>query len=194
MVVLARSAKLDARYVIGYLTRSEDRDSEGRYILRQEDAHSWAEIYFEGIGWVIFDPTTQADDITPKDQNNVARLAMTWVPISGVVALVAAAVYYAPRVRLTLRMPMSVKRQRKLERLYGKFVNSVGRIAKMRKPVATTPGVWIEMTKAKLGASGAAATALNAKFERALYSSDPSTEEQLLDLKAATRDFNRGKR
>lgn len=56
MVVLARAVGLPARLVIGY-TSGEYNAPDAEYIVRQEDAHSWAEIYFPGVGWVEFEPT-----------------------------------------------------------------------------------------------------------------------------------------
>jgi transglutaminase-like putative cysteine protease len=56
MVVLARSAKIPARFVTGYL-RGETNWFSGRYLVRQSDAHAWVEVYFPGAGWVPFDPT-----------------------------------------------------------------------------------------------------------------------------------------
>ena len=38
---------------------SYNRDS-GEYRVRDLDAHSWVEVFFNGIGWVPFDPTPAA--------------------------------------------------------------------------------------------------------------------------------------
>ncbi len=56
MVVLARAAGLPARMVIGY-TSGDYNSWTSEYVVRQENAHSWVEIYFSGIGWVEFEPT-----------------------------------------------------------------------------------------------------------------------------------------
>jgi hypothetical protein len=55
MVVLSRSLDLPARLVTGYLP--QEPDGNGRQIIFQINAHSWAEVYFEGYGWVEFEPT-----------------------------------------------------------------------------------------------------------------------------------------
>ena len=55
MVVMARSLGLPARLAIGYLP--QPADANNRQVLRQVNAHSWAEIYFAGFGWVEFEPT-----------------------------------------------------------------------------------------------------------------------------------------
>jgi len=56
MVVLARSAGLPARMVVGYITGTYD-STNARYIVTEADAHAWPEIYFPGYGWIEFEPT-----------------------------------------------------------------------------------------------------------------------------------------
>lgn len=56
MVVLARAVGLPARVVIGYTSGEYDAPT-AEYVIRQENAHSWAEVYFSGLGWVEFEPT-----------------------------------------------------------------------------------------------------------------------------------------
>lgn len=56
LVVLARTQGIPARLVNGFL--GGDYNALGDYYLvRQSDAHSWAEVWFERSGWVRFDPT-----------------------------------------------------------------------------------------------------------------------------------------
>lgn len=58
MVVMARALGLPARLGVGFLQRPPD--AGGAQTIRQIDAHSWAEIYFPGYGWVEFEPTAAA--------------------------------------------------------------------------------------------------------------------------------------
>lgn len=64
MAVMARIAGLPARYVEGYLA---DVDENGVCTVTGEDAHAWAEVYFEGFGWMTFDATPGRTD---NDSNN----------------------------------------------------------------------------------------------------------------------------
>lgn len=75
MAVLVRTTGIPARWVKGYTTGIMDDetaimyeqqyafsggvipDIEMTYIVRNADAHSWVEVYFEGYGWVMFEPT-----------------------------------------------------------------------------------------------------------------------------------------
>nr|WP_301542673.1 DUF3488 and DUF4129 domain-containing transglutaminase family protein [Cupriavidus basilensis] len=56
-VFLMRAAGVPARVVTGYLG-GEYNPIGGNYIVRQADAHAWAEVWLEGRGWVRVDPTS----------------------------------------------------------------------------------------------------------------------------------------
>ncbi len=56
MAVMVRSIGLPSRYVEGYAMPQEPV-SENTYIVTNENAHAWVEVYFEGFGWMPFEPT-----------------------------------------------------------------------------------------------------------------------------------------
>jgi len=56
-VVLMRAAGVPARVVTGYLG-GEINDLGNYLIVRQSDAHAWAEVWLEGQGWTRVDPTS----------------------------------------------------------------------------------------------------------------------------------------
>jgi transglutaminase-like putative cysteine protease len=56
MVVLARLSGVPARLAIGYAAGNYDRQTD-QYTVTEMDAHSWAEVYFPGFGWIPFEPT-----------------------------------------------------------------------------------------------------------------------------------------
>ncbi len=55
-VVLMRNAGIPARVVGGY-QGGEYNPLDGYLVVRQSDAHAWAEIWLDGQGWVRIDPT-----------------------------------------------------------------------------------------------------------------------------------------
>lgn len=57
MAVLLRSAGIPARYVEGYALTSRPKNGT-LYAVTNERAHAWVEAYFEGIGWIPFEPTS----------------------------------------------------------------------------------------------------------------------------------------
>ncbi len=56
LVVMARSVGIPARLATGFVPGRRDVLS-GQFVVRERDAHAWAEVYFAGIGWQPFDPT-----------------------------------------------------------------------------------------------------------------------------------------
>ncbi|MFC4776740.1 DUF3488 and DUF4129 domain-containing transglutaminase family protein [Paenibacillus sp. GCM10023252] len=77
MAVMSRSIGLPARWVKGFAPGAlpvegfpggpgggpgglaeRNPDGAGTYTVRNADAHSWVEIYFEGFGWIPFEPTS----------------------------------------------------------------------------------------------------------------------------------------
>ena len=63
MVMMARSLGLPARVAVGFAP-GERTDTEGdtdTFLVREANAHAWAEIYFPGYGWQIFEATKSID-------------------------------------------------------------------------------------------------------------------------------------
>ncbi len=57
LAVLARCAGIPSRYVEGFSTFSTRPRPNGSYIITGKEAHSWCEIYIEGVGWIPMDAT-----------------------------------------------------------------------------------------------------------------------------------------
>ncbi|THF75039.1 DUF4129 domain-containing transglutaminase family protein [Cohnella fermenti] len=84
------SAEEEARYGGGYVP---DPDGAGTYTVRNADAHSWAEAYFEGYGWVSFEPTAgfsfpapvpeQAAEVVPLPVSSPSETPVTEAEASG---------------------------------------------------------------------------------------------------------------
>jgi hypothetical protein len=54
-VMLLRCLGVPARYVIGYY--AHEHDPGGQIVVRQRDAHAWAEAWIDGKGWITLDAT-----------------------------------------------------------------------------------------------------------------------------------------
>lgn len=59
MVVMLRALDIPARWVKGYSpgTFIKNEDGKSIYEITNNNAHSWVEVFFDGIGWVPFEPT-----------------------------------------------------------------------------------------------------------------------------------------
>lgn len=55
-VLLARAEGIPARYVQGFLIPTKDPNVKSYYVM-SDMAHAWPEVYFEGKGWIKFEPT-----------------------------------------------------------------------------------------------------------------------------------------
>ncbi len=73
MAMMLRMAGIPARVATGFAPGVAQPDAPGVYKVRDFDAHSWVEVYFNDIGWVTFDPTpasspasSQVDDRAPS--------------------------------------------------------------------------------------------------------------------------------
>ncbi len=70
-VLLLRVMGIPARLAVGYAQGAYDR-AQGRYVIRERDAHAWPEVYFPGVGWVPFEPTVSQPALwRPGDRDGV---------------------------------------------------------------------------------------------------------------------------
>ena len=72
MAVMSRAAGLPSRYKEGYLL-PEEKTGEDYYSVYGTNAHAWAEVYFEGIGWIAIEatPTSYFSTYYPTLAENV---------------------------------------------------------------------------------------------------------------------------
>ncbi|TFV65996.1 transglutaminase domain-containing protein, partial [Blastococcus sp. CT_GayMR20] len=60
MTVMVRAAGVPARLALGYTAGTVQAD--GTRLITTDDAHAWVEVYFDGVGWVPFEPTPISED------------------------------------------------------------------------------------------------------------------------------------
>ena len=70
-VILMRALDIPARIVTGY-QGGERNGVDGFWVVRQSDAHAWAEVWQAGVGWVRVDPTSA---VAPGRTGAFERLA-----------------------------------------------------------------------------------------------------------------------
>ena len=58
MAVMARTLGIPSRVVVGFTQGSRVDDETWKVTVR--DAHAWPELWFDGVGWVRFEPTPRA--------------------------------------------------------------------------------------------------------------------------------------
>lgn len=61
MVIMLRTVGIPARLVTGFLA-TEWNDYGNYFVVRQQDAHAWVEVYLPHSGWIGMDPTPTEDN------------------------------------------------------------------------------------------------------------------------------------
>lgn len=64
MTWMVRAAGIPARVAIGFTQGVREPDG---FDVRNRNAHAWVEVYFEGFGWVPFDPTPASSVANPVE-------------------------------------------------------------------------------------------------------------------------------
>jgi transglutaminase-like putative cysteine protease len=69
-VLMLRSVGVPARLAVGF---AQGEVKDGAYIVRRRDAHAWPEVFFPGLGWVEFEPTTSQQPLVRSDSTAQAN-------------------------------------------------------------------------------------------------------------------------
>jgi len=70
MAVMARSLGIPSRIVVGFTPGSSVRktdDVPAHYQVTTRDLHAWPELWFDGFGWVRFEPTVSRGEVPQFD-------------------------------------------------------------------------------------------------------------------------------
>jgi len=75
--LLGRCVGIPTRLVQGYLLDADLAKQFGEYTVNEIQAHAWLECYFEGVGWLIFDPTPGNEDMLYQDWELPSHISET---------------------------------------------------------------------------------------------------------------------
>ncbi|MGV3615815.1 MAG: DUF4129 domain-containing transglutaminase family protein [Fimbriimonas sp.] len=196
MVVMARAAGIPARYVTGYLPSPENVDAGGRYVVLESDAHAWAELYFEGTGWVVFDATSGAEQV-PGGERGAATDDRAWYQrewfrtlIDGtMVVLIGFAVLFGIRAATANRKVRTPRTD--LDRAYVTYARLLERAGGQRRDVSRTPDEFLAAVAPKLGAARPRAEAINDRFVHAMYAPGEVSDEMVEGLRKDLKELRR---
>lgn len=196
MTLLARSAGIPARYVIGYYPVTGKKDDNERYIVRQADYHAWAELFFSGHGWVVFDATegaAQVEGAGRGDQvDNRPWYQRDWAVQALNVAIALAFVgagFLAFRIWGRKFVPATLHPRDDVRRLYRRFAQALRKETGVVRLLGQTPTEYLEGLQGRLGPRFPAAAEVNAGLESALYGPNEPTAETLAELKRVVQRF-----
>jgi protein-glutamine gamma-glutamyltransferase len=170
--LLLRLAGIPARVVVGFATGVPQPG--GRFRVRDVDAHAWIEVYFQGYGWVAFNPTPPAAQATiPRQLDPLAPatssgdhdahrgpIGLGWLTVAVILAALAASVWVA-RWR-SRRRPVP---------LGPLLAGLVRRTSGQVQPSSTLAELGVELARLV----GPQTAALAAQTERARFAPDPPT-------------------
>jgi hypothetical protein len=163
LAVMARLTGVPARVAVGYQTGEYDAE-RGVHVVKGDDAHAWAEVYFPKYGWVPFDPQSveafeqqSLADLWQKGHwrwavRDVARQA-AWVLGIALIAFLGLAALVDP-LRL-LRHALRPRPSTALQRLSTEYRDFYGRLIRRaggRPSPALTPQEavqWLGQTAGK---------------------------------------------
>ncbi len=194
MVQLARCAKIPARYVIGYLPDSKNRNSSGTQLLLDSDRHAWAELYFESIGWVPFDATAGATvvagggrkDNKPTDYTGLIRLA--GIVLNVLIGLaVISGIWLFVRMR---NMPKSVAMIRsELDSEYVTFIGSIWKHTGHRRLLSETTNEYLYRVGEQLGEMRSQAEEIGLMFTNKMFGQPEVLPEDVAEVRDSVQSF-----
>lgn len=199
MVQMARSVGIPARYVIGYYPTTGQRDEQGRYVVLQADYHAWAELFFEGHGWVVFDATEGATQVEGAGRgeavDNRPWHEQLWASAIFVLAglAVVGGIGRVLWFKYGAKLLPPPKPREEIRRLYRGFVRSIRDATDVPKRLSQTPSEYLEVVRPKLGERFASAQSLNRELERALYGRDEPTPDAVAQWRESLRRWSKGR-
>lgn len=187
MTLCARSAGLPARYVIGYLPEARLSDGNGTYAIREADYHAWCEVFFDGVGWVVFDSTAGAEAVAGNGRGSSDAdrpwYQSAWVSTAARGILGAMAVGFGLYVLRGLR-PKARPPRWEVHRAYVGYERSLRRALGRRRH----PGETIEAyATASRPVMGDPVVSLGVRFARALYGPTEPADDEIRALRAGTK-------
>lgn len=195
MVQMSRAAGIPARLAVGYLPSPEAYQGN-RYLVLEKDYHAWAELYFQNIGWVIFDPTSLAEAV-PGGERGAASDNSPWYQKPWFKSLLDSLMVIFAGVALLFgyRAVQGMQKERTTEsdlhKAYLGFVRLMERSAGRRRNLSETPDEFFRGASASMGAVQAKAEELNDQFVAALYAKAGIQNEEVERLRGKVRELKR---
>ncbi|MCX6360941.1 MAG: transglutaminaseTgpA domain-containing protein [Armatimonadetes bacterium] len=205
LAVLCRSLGIPARVASGFATG--DYESSSRlYLVRDRDKHMWTEVYFAGFGWVPFDATSDAEDVTPRPGAAVAAAGRSlWqrlraggpLPILMLLVGFAALAYVLKsevfdRRRALRGAPALSPEVRRIMRSYACACAALARLGLRRSPSETADEFAARaVAQGGLGAAAAPMRSLTALVVSARYAVAPAPEGSVARAEADAAELRR---
>lgn len=197
VVTLARAAGLPTRYTIGWVVNDPKTDDKGYYVVREKDYHAWAEIYFEGYGWVPFDATEGAEEIegSGRGSTNVKDLPFYLQPIFFcILGSIAAAAILIPLLISGFRALKDWRSRERLTynemvRLYNSFHLAIEDQSKSPKRFSQTLREYVDSSSEVLADLYPQAAKISTGFEELFFAKEGASKEKIKDVAHQVNEF-----
>lgn len=188
LAVMLRAVEIDARVAVGYRIEGAP-DDNGWIAVRDRNAHMWTEVYFPKYGWIPFDVTDMASAVPGGEvgallEEEEEHLTLSWAVRAvtflfgaAAVILITAFIVGALRTRARILGPY-----RKLRPSYLKFLRLVASGVRRPKLPSETLRQYADAYSEATG-NGQSVARVAEMFDRAFYSSDAPTAEQIEEVR-----------
>lgn len=192
LVICARVAGLPARYATGYYPALLDQEGD-QLRLNESEAHAWAEIYFEGYGWIPFDSTEDAEGSTERGDPTYREsfFEKAWVRTTaltiGMVILVGGIWFLAKLIR----RPAASLDPGRLEAAVGyrELARTLEKATGRPKRPNQTPSEYLEMVRPQLGTHFEEVEAISRRLAYGLFARTPLGSEEVQSLRRQIREL-----
>ncbi|QYK53811.1 MAG: hypothetical protein KF824_02700 [Fimbriimonadaceae bacterium] len=191
---MAMGIGLKARYVTGYLIDPKKVDENGDYIVRENQSHAWSEVFIPNYGWVAFDATEGAQNITPADgSNNFLAVIKKFFTenVSSIFAAIGIAslvgVFLLWQRRPTTEEKLNTRRAAVLNA--NRFQKSLELLAGHPKRFSQTHREFADFHQERLGKAYSAALPLLSTIERSLFGKNDLDPDEFKALKDQVSQF-----
>lgn len=201
MVLMAREVGMPARYVVGYIVNDPNKVEGDMFQVYEKDSHAWCEIYFEGRGWVVYDPTEGATAVEGGERGSTNELGLPWYQrnwfgtfLNVVLALAVLSpigLYLYQRLR-TFRF--TGKSPSEILNFQDGFQRSIEKELGHPRRFSQTLREFVLSAAPQLKDLTPQAMALVHQFEDALFSARPMAPEGAKELASSTRAFQKALR
>ncbi len=199
MAVMARSVGLPSRWVTGYTSGTVNERRPGTYQVSAENMHAWVEIYFNGVGWISFEPTKsfslpaaeesdaaqnqQRQNPTPNSGGVIKTGELAGVLGILIVCLGAAFMWWRKRrVKASAGGSFVIARRRTPRRLillfYRSFLRLMAKMGRPRRPNQTARE-FAALQAEHFRSLAEPISSLTALFEQARYSRSSPTQAEV---------------
>lgn len=195
MVMGARAVGIPSRYTVGYLVQENKPDENGLINVIGKDAHAWAELYFENVGWVPFDATEGAQ-IAPEevDEKNLPWFRQKWalygLGATGVALLAGFVVYFGSRTKAP-KLETKVAARQAAFKLHKEFDRAVRKKTGVTRRFSQTTSEYVDSVRAELGPASEPAIDLSQELEKACFGEAELDKEDVTRLTKQLRDFGK---